>query len=194
MKVSKPGVYRIDSLQKGLSRRRLLQAGALCSVSLALLPREVLARANAERTISLDSLHTGETVKTVFWQDGCYVPGALAEINHVLRDHRTGEVKDIDPSLLDLLYILRNKLETNEPFGVISGYRSPATNARLRESGHGVAKHSYHIKGMAIDIRLSDHRLRDLHRAALSLKAGGVGYYPASDFVHVDTGPVRHWS
>jgi uncharacterized protein YcbK (DUF882 family) len=194
MKVSKPCVHNIDSPQKGLSRRRLLQAGALCSVSLALLPRDVLARANAERAIFLDNLHTGESLKTLFWQDGRYVPDALQEINHVLRDYRTDEVKDIDPSLLDLLYVLRKKLDTSEPFGVISGYRSPATNAMLRQAGHGVAKHSYHMKGMAIDIRLPDHRLADLHRAALSLKAGGVGYYPASNFVHVDTGPVRHWS
>ena len=194
MKVNKPCVYSVDSVRKGLSRRRLLQAGALCSVSLALLPREVLARANVERTISLDNLHTGESLKTLFWQDGRYVPDALQEINHVLRDYRTDEVKDIDPSLLDLLYVLRKKLETSEPFGVISGYRSPATNAMLRKAGHHVAKHSYHMKGMAIDIRLPDYRLADLHRAALSLKAGGVGYYPASNFVHVDTGPVRHWS
>lgn len=187
-RVSRSGIYH-----KGVSRRRLIQLGALGSLSLAMVPRTVLAKAGVERKLSFNALHTGETLKTVFWQDGAYVPEALKTINYLLRDFRTGDVKEIDPALLDTLFVLRHALDTKDPFEVISGYRSPATNAMLRAEGHGVAKHSFHMKGMAIDIRVENRRLRDLHRAALALKAGGVGYYPVSNFVHVDTGPVRHW-
>ncbi|MGB8274038.1 MAG: DUF882 domain-containing protein [Alphaproteobacteria bacterium] len=158
------------------------------------LPRDVWARTAAERSISLIGLHTGEQIDTVYWQDGRYVPEALKRIDRVLRDHRTNEVKAIDPSLLDLLFVLGTTLEIAQPIGVISGYRSPKTNALLREFSNGVAKNSFHTKGKAIDIRVTERRLRDVHRAALDLKAGGVGFYPRSNFVHVDTGPVRHWS
>ena len=119
------------------------------------------------------------------------IPDALSKVNTVLRDFRTGDVHVIDPKLLDLLFKLRTGLGSQEPFQVISGYRSPQTNARLHEQSNGVATHSLHMKGMAIDIRLGSRSLSDLHMAALSLKGGGVGYYPQSDFVHVDVGPVR---
>jgi uncharacterized protein YcbK (DUF882 family) len=111
----------------------------------------------------------------------------------VLRDHRTGEVKAIDPDLLHLLYALKRKLHTRQAFHVISGYRSPATNAKLRQRSTGVARKSFHTRGMAVDIALPECDLRDLHRAALDLGAGGVGYYPRPGFIHVDTGPVRRW-
>ena len=145
------------------------------------------------RKIAVHNLHTGESLDEVFWEGGRYVDDALSAVNHVLRDFRTGEVHAIDPRLLDLLDTLAKKTEAATPFQVVSGYRSPRTNARLHRESHGVAEHSLHMKGMAIDIRLAGVDLSRLHQAALSLGAGGVGYYPASDFVHVDVGPVRSW-
>jgi len=182
----KPGFAR------PLDRRDVLRFGAVATASLLLAPRMVFA-ADKPRMISFDNLHTGETLKTTYWADGGYVRGALKEIDWVLRDFRTGDIKPIDPGLLDILSVLRERLETTAPYGIISGYRSPATNAMLHEKSDGVALKSYHTRGMAIDVRLGDRALKDLRRTALSLKAGGVGYYPRSNFVHLDTGPVRRW-
>ena len=145
------------------------------------------------RRVAFHNLHTGEVVDAVYWEQGAYVPDALSEVNHVLRDFRNGQTHTIDPRLLDLLDALSAKVETRSPFHVISGYRSPQTNAMLRRRSSGVAHDSLHMKGLAIDIRLADVDLPRLHQAALSLQGGGVGYYPSSDFVHVDVGPVRRW-
>ncbi|MBK1664375.1 twin-arginine translocation pathway signal protein [Rhodospirillum rubrum] len=151
-------------------------------------------RSTIERSLSLENLHTGERVKRVYWANGRYVPDSLREIDHVLRDFRTGDVQPIDRGLLDLLYELHATLETRAPFQVISGYRSPRTNALLRETGGGgVAKQSLHMRGMAIDIALKDRTISQLRRGALGLRRGGVGYYPESGFVHVDVGKVRSW-
>jgi uncharacterized protein YcbK (DUF882 family) len=129
----------------------------------------------------------------VYWSDGAYVPEALAAINRVLRDHRTGEVITIDRHLLDVLHGLRADLGTAAPFHVISCYRSPKTNAALRAGGHAVAEKSLHLQGRAADVRLPGIALDDLHRAAVARKAGGVGYYSGPSFVHVDVGRVRYW-
>src|SRR5690606_1368522 len=136
---------------------------------------------------------TGERCKVTYFENGSYLPDALEEINHLLRDFRTDEVAAMDPKLLDLLYTLRGKLDTNRPFEIISAYRSPHTNDALREQGRGVAKNSYHVKGQAIDIRIDNRSIRQVRNAALALGKGGVGYYRRSNFVHVDTGPVRKW-
>jgi len=190
----KPFAFDLPSARPGLmTRRRALQIGAAVSLSLAVAPRTVFAREAPARTISFQNLHTGENLKTTFWAEGEYVPEAMHEINWVLRDFRTGDVKVIDPELLDLLHTLSGKLDTAKPFQVISGYRSPATNAMLHARSKNVAVKSFHTKGKAIDISVPDRALDDLRRAARSLRAGGVGYYPRSGFVHVDTGPVRHW-
>jgi uncharacterized protein YcbK (DUF882 family) len=122
-----------------------------------------------------------------------YVPQALAEINYILRDYRNGEVREIEPGLLNLLFALQQKLECTAPFSIISGYRSPETNSLLHSRSKGVAKNSMHLLGKAIDIRLPGHELKTLHQAAVDLRRGGVGYYPSSDFVHVDVGRVRYW-
>jgi uncharacterized protein YcbK (DUF882 family) len=143
--------------------------------------------------LKFHNLHTGEAFNGAYWENGCYVSDALAEIRTVLRDFRTGDEHDIDCRLLDLLTVLHTRLDTAEPFEVISGYRSPKTNAMLRERSDGVAAHSLHMEGMAIDIRIPGRSLPDLRNAALALGQGGVGYYPVSDFVHVDVGRVRHW-
>ena len=148
------------------------------------------------RRVKFHNLHTDEKLDAVFWENGQYVPDALRAVNHVLRDFRTNTIHQMDPGLLNLLATITAKTETSSPFYVISGYRSPQTNALLRDeggAGTGVAKKSLHMEGEAIDIRLGDVALNHLHNAALSVRGGGVGYYPSSDFVHVDVGPVRQW-
>jgi uncharacterized protein YcbK (DUF882 family) len=137
--------------------------------------------------------HTGERLAIEYFSGGAYLPDALKTVNYVLRDFRTGDVHEIDPELLDLLYRVATVTDTSRPFQVISGYRSAATNGMLRNKSEGVAAGSLHMKGQAIDIRLADVPLAKLRTAALDARRGGVGYYPSSDFVHVDTGRVRTW-
>ena len=148
---------------------------------------------DAPRALSFAHLHTGERPSLEYYCDGRYQPDALAAVNHLMRDFRTGEVGTMDPALLDLLHRLSGLTGTRRPFEIISGYRSPATNEALRRRSGGVASHSLHMKGQAIDIRLADVPLAQLRDAALSMRGGGVGYYLQSDFVHVDTGRVRAW-
>ena len=158
------------------------------------LPRR--AHASAEpRSLRFEHTHTGEKLALTYAVGNQYVAGALDQIEHFLRDFRNGATHAIDPALLDQLHLLCATTATRAPFQVISGYRSPATNAMLRREGHGVAAQSLHLRGQAIDIRLADVALADLRDAALSLHAGGVGFYPSagSDFVHIDTGRVRRW-
>ena len=145
------------------------------------------------RSLALNNLHTGERHNFAYWIDGAYVPDALSAANHLLRDYRNNEVHVIEPKLLDLVTLLQRQLGSSAEVQVISGYRSPATNAAMHEHSNGVAAHSLHMKGMAMDIRLADVPLDRLHNAALALQAGGVGYYPSQDFVHVDVGRVRKW-
>ena len=158
-----------------------------------LLPRPLLARA-APRTLDFLHTHTGEQLLGVEYFTGLrYVPSALEEVNHCLRDWRNDQVHPIDPALLDILHGLAQATGTRQPFQIISGYRSPVTNAMLRSQSTKVSSSSLHMQGRAIDIRLPDVPLARLRAAALSLRKGGVGYYPGSNFVHVDTGRVRSW-
>lgn len=173
-------------------QRRQLLFLALAAVCF-LVAVQLRADTANTRTLSFHSLHTGESLTSVYWQNGDYVQAELKAINHILRDHRVNETHAIDPKLLDILYQLQQLLKTDQPFHIISGYRSPATNAKLRASGRGVAKNSMHTRGRAIDIRIPGVKTADLRKAALSLKLGGVGYYAKSAFVHVDTGRVRTW-
>jgi len=180
-----------------INRRQLLKVGLLASV-VCLNPLPVWARSSLldtpERSLSLLNTHTGERLKQiVYWEKGAYLPEALLDINYVLRDHRTDEVYTIDPITLDLMAALNRKLSANRPFEIISGYRSPQSNALLRKASNGVARNSYHMKGMAVDLRLPGVPLKTLRKAALDLRMGGVGYYPKSNFVHVDSGKVRSW-
>lgn len=172
-----------------MKRRRLLTTLA----ATPLLAAPALARAAAPRSLRFNNLHTGESLEVEYFAGGRYLDDALSEVNHVLRDFRTGDIGQMDPALLDLLYQLRASVGTRAPFQVISGYRSPATNAALHERSSGVATHSLHMEGRAIDIRLADVPLAHLRDAALALQLGGVGFYAASNFVHVDTGRVRRW-
>jgi uncharacterized protein YcbK (DUF882 family) len=170
-----------------LTRRSLIAGAAVCATPLT-------AFAAAEpRVLRFNNLHTNERLEAEYWTGGAYDDGALAAINHVLRDFRTDESHPIDRRLLDLLHNLSQRVGTRAPFQVISGYRSPATNAMLRAESSGVASRSLHMQGMAIDIALQDVALADLRQAALDLQSGGVGYYPTSGFVHVDVGRVRRW-
>ena len=144
------------------------------------------------RTIAFKNIHTDEALEAVYWDGGRYVPDALEAVNKVLRDFRTGEVHEIAPGLLDVLTDLRAATDSRTPFQVVSGFRSPETNAMLRERSAEVAQRSLHMDGLAIDLYLDDVELDRLRAAALDMSRGGVGYYPAR-FVHIDVGPVRHW-
>ncbi len=175
-----------------LSRRQFVAAVAASIPALA-VPGRLLAAAPGPRELRLFNLHTDERLTVEYFSLGAYLPDALATVDHFLRDFRTGDVHPIEPGLLDLLHRLVGMTDTSRPFQVISGYRSPRTNDMLRHRSEGVAANSLHMKGRAIDIRLADVPLGRLRAAALDAHTGGVGYYPASDFVHVDTGRVRHW-
>jgi len=146
-----------------------------------------------DRALSFYNIHTREKLCATFWSDGKYLDDGLDEISWILRDHRADIASPIDPDLLDLLYQLQSAIEHQGEFHVISGYRSPETNAMLARRSSAVAKHSYHMLGRAIDVRMPEFDTCKLRNAAISLKGGGVGYYPGSDFVHLDTGGVRHW-
>lgn len=171
------------------TRRRLLAAGLGLGLSTA-----TPAFAATPRKLLLRNLHTGERLAATYWDGGAYVSDALAAIDRVLRDHRTGEVHAIAPELLDLLTRLTTRLEATGEVQVISGYRSPQTNAALHRASSGVATKSLHMLGHAIDIRIPGTPLTGLRDAALALQGGGVGFYPASDFVHIDIGRMRRWN
>lgn len=174
------------------TRRQFLVTGALAGAALLVAPASLLA-APVTRALRFTHLHTGERLSVEYFSGGAYLPDALDAVNHLLRDFRTGDVHTIDPALLDILFAVRRDTGTTRYFEVISGYRSPATNAALRRKSDGVASGSLHMLGQAIDIRLGDVPLSALRRTARTLGRGGVGYYPASNFVHLDTGRVRAW-
>ncbi len=183
-------------------RRSFLKTSAVLASTLGLpaLARSAdLAAAAAatasttDRSLRLYNIHTGESLKTTFWTEGLFVPDALQDINKLLRDYRNDKVEPIDPQLLFLLNKISGQFGSQNVLHVISGYRSPETNAMLHANTEGVAKHSLHMEGKAIDIRMPGQPLAKLHKTAMAMRAGGVGYYPSSDFVHVDTGRVRHW-
>jgi uncharacterized protein YcbK (DUF882 family) len=176
------------------ARRHLLCAGAaLLAVPLLVLPRPARANADSPRTLSFRHTHTGESLSVDYALGDAYLTDALGRVNWFLRDFRNDESRAIDPQLLDQLHLLAGLTRTNASYEVISGYRSPATNDLLRRRGGGVAEHSLHLEGRAIDLRLADVPLGDLRDAATSLRAGGVGFYPQSRFVHLDTGRTRRW-
>lgn len=179
-------VYRAD-------RRFFLKSGLFSLAALGFWTPALAQAAQAGRNVRIMNAHTGETFSGEYWHEGRYRPDAFAEIKKIMRDHRTDEKFPIDPRLIDILYVLQRRLDRGKPFDLFSGYRSPASNAMLRRSSEGVARNSLHMSGQAADINLPGIRLSTLKATAIGLKSGGVGFYPKSDFVHVDTGRVRTW-
>jgi len=176
-----------------VSRRSFLGACVGLSASLV-VPRAFSASMpERDRILSFYNTHTGEKLSATFWAEGQYIKEGLKDIAWLLRDHRVGKAHSMDTEILDVLYAIQSRVDLQRPFHIISGYRSPKTNAMLRHSSSGVAKKSYHMQGRAIDIRIPRFDTAKLRQAALSLKAGGVGYYPKSDFIHIDTGRIRSW-
>jgi uncharacterized protein YcbK (DUF882 family) len=189
-----------DHQNRTLNRRAFLGLG-VATAATALVPSRAQAAGRPaarapERVLSFFNTHTGERVRAAYCCGGKYQPQALEQLNYIMRDFRANAEKPIDPRVYDLLHELGGTLETDAPFHIISGYRSPHTNALLRERGGastGVASHSLHMVGQAIDIRVPGVRLEHLRNAAKALKIGGVGFYPDLNFVHVDVGRVRYW-
>src|SRR5260221_12791691 len=167
----------------GVGRRRFLGLVAAAAVATAAVPSQAARRLLRPRAVSLHNLHTGEALNTVYWADGRYLPDAVQRIEWLLRDHRTDEVHAVDPRLLDLLVDLQARLHTHAPFEILSGYRSPQTNAMLASLSDGVAQNSLHLDGKAVDIPVPLRGCRDLPAAAMGLFGGGARYYPRAHFV-----------
>lgn len=179
-----------------MNRRQCLQTLSALTVGTLLLPRWATASPLLllpERSLSFYHLHTGEKQRVTYWAEGQYLPDSLADINHLLRDFRNNKISPIDTALLDQLAQLQASLHVPCEFHIISAYRSPETNNMLQARSNGVAKRSMHLEGRAIDIRIPNVPLSIVRQQALAMKMGGVGYYPSSDFVHVDSGSVRQW-
>ncbi|HCO7566531.1 TPA: YcbK family protein [Escherichia fergusonii] len=177
------------------NRRKLLALGgvALGAAILPAAPAFATLSTPRPRILTLNNLHTGESIKAEFFDGRGYIQEELAKLNHFFRDYRANKIKSIDLGLFDQLYRLQGLLGTRKPVQLISGYRSIDTNNELRAHSRGVAKKSYHTKGQAMDFHIEGIALSNIRKAALSMRAGGVGYYPRSNFVHIDTGPARHW-
>ncbi len=204
-----------ETSEHKLSRRHFLKLGILAAVvSVSPYPSFAAIRdfLPPEKSLSFYNIHTGESLRTVYWYpepctiglksprngtcywtQGRYLSEALHDINYIMRDHRTNEIKPIDTRLLDLLYAIHVKLKTRQYFHIISGFRSPVTNALLRKYNKGVAMNSLHMYGKAADIRVPKVDLSLVRRVAMNKRGGGVGYYPKSNFVHVDVGEVHYW-
>lgn len=181
-----------DATQRCAGRRQVLKMATVLATG-SCSARALAVVGTEQRSLALVNLRTGESLESVYWSAGKYRSESLHAINHILRDHRADAVRPMDLELLDLLHQIKRRLGVDEPFEVISGYRTPATNAWLRQRRSGVASRSFHMFGKAVDLRFPSRSLRELRQMALSLAAGGVGYYPARGFVHLDVGPVRTW-
>ena len=185
-----------------VSRRKILGFGALAVGTLAassiINPASAAvfsrgAQFDGARRVAFRNSHTGEIFSGVYRVGDKYLPDAFERINIVLRDFRSNEMFPIDPRVIDIIYSVHEMTKQDEPYEILSGYRCPKTNAGLRSHSEGVAKNSLHMTGQAIDLRLPGFDTKQIRKLAVSLKAGGVGYYPKSDFVHMDTGDVRTW-
>lgn len=185
-----------DDSDIALSRRRFIRhlaCGTLLTLGTPTIAHAAKGRFPSHKSLAFQNTHTGDKLKLTYFEKGRYIKGALREINFVLRDFRTGDIYPIDIDLLDQLHDLKLTLGVNRPFHIISGYRSPDTNAKLHSHSAGVANNSLHMQGRAIDIRIEGYDTRHIRNAALAMHRGGVGYYPDSDFVHLDTGKFRNW-
>ena len=179
-----------------MTRRGLLGAFAATAVIAAPTMSNafgLLKGAGDIRRIRMYSGRTGESLDTIYWIEGEYIPEALDEINHFMRDWRTGDRRTMDPRTVDIMAAAHSLMEVSEPYMLLSGYRSPATNAMLRSRSKGVARNSLHMQGQAADLRLKSRSVGQMAKAAEVCASGGVGRYSRSNFVHMDCGPVRHW-
>ena len=174
-------------------RRRFLKTFLGAAATLTTVPAWSKLQQTQQRTLNFKNIHTGETLRATYWAEGEYLHSEMTLVNRLLRDHRTGDVHSMDTQLMDVLFVVQQLVAVDGAYHVISGYRSPASNEQLREHSKGVAKHSLHMQGKAIDICLPGCELKQLRNAAVSVQAGGVGFYPRSNFIHVDTGKVRRW-
>ncbi|MGM3192817.1 DUF882 domain-containing protein [Dickeya dadantii subsp. dieffenbachiae] len=175
-------------------RRKWLALGG-AALGIALLPGQSLASLSTARPriLTLNNINTGERLKVEFFDGRRYNKDELSRLNHFFRDYRANKVKTIDPALFDQLYRLQVMLGSTKPVLLLSGYRSYSTNEDLRSHSKGVAKQSYHIQGKAMDFHIEGVQLANIRKAAMKMRAGGVGYYPQSNFVHIDTGAIRTW-
>ncbi len=177
------------------SRRLFLRQGLGLIAAASTLSIPAVAKvAESDRRLRLANAHTWEKIDVVYWSNGAYIDESLAQINHLMRDHRANKSMPIDPKLLDIVHRLYRHLNTGKRIHILSGYRTPETNAALRKRSSGVAKYSLHMEARAVDINILGFTALELQQEALSLQAGGVGYYPRSGFVHLDTGRVRQWT
>jgi len=176
-----------------LSRRDFLKGGASVITSVVATPDLFSLSLPVDKTLHLHNIHTGESIKATFWAKDHYVKSEIVRLNYFLRDYRINKPAKMDYNLFNLLYAIQLVGDTKKPVEIISGYRSLLTNEKLRKYSKGVAKHSYHTLARAIDFNIKDRYLKDTLKVAKKLQIGGVGYYPKSSFIHVDTGPVRFW-
>ncbi len=186
-----------QNTSNGISRRALLRVFAATVVTAAPTYSKAfgfLKGAGDIRRVKMVSPRTGESVDAIYWIDGEYIPEVLKDMNHFMRDWRTDDVYAMDPRNLDIIAATHRLLDVQEPYSLLSGFRSAATNAMLRKHSRGVARNSLHMKGMAADLRLSSRSVSQIRAAAESCSAGGVGHYNRSNFVHMDCGPVRTWA
>jgi len=182
--------------QKGFTRRNFVKT-SLFSIMGLLTSGSALFAGSAlkeKKVLAFYNYYTRESCHVVYNIGENYIPRSLAVIDYILRDRRTGEIKPIDTNLLDLLYNLKTRLNSDSPFFIVSGYRSEKTNNLLRRKNRRVAKNSLHLQGQAVDLYMPTCRLSKLRQAAVELKGGGIGYYPTHRFIHIDVGPVRYWN
>ena len=184
-------------MSKNLNRRSFIKNSSVTGLAAILLPAisssPIIAATHNERSIKLHNTHTGESFKQTYWEKGKYIEESMKSISTLLRDHRTNDIIDFDPKLIDYLYLINQKLDNKNPINIVSGYRSPETNRKLRRQGRGVAKNSFHMYGRAVDFYIPEHAFKIVKKAAFSVSKGGVGDYPYSGFIHIDTGPLRRW-
>ncbi len=191
-KHAKNNQNRRQFLRQSLAASAVAGLGSLASNSFASALTAPIF--DPDKELRLVNTHTWEQLDVVYWSEGRYIPESLQKIDHMMRDHRADETIDMDIRLIDNLYNLYSLLDSNERIHVLSGYRTKATNAKLRKRSTGVAKYSLHMEGRALDLSLPGRSAQQVRLAALSMNAGGVGYYGSSGFVHIDTGAVRNWS
>ncbi|RGP37717.1 DUF882 domain-containing protein [Pseudotabrizicola alkalilacus] len=190
------GARMADTSKFGISRRGLLGAFAASLVVAAPTYSNafgLLRGAGDIRRIRMYSGRTGESIDTIYWIEGKYIPEVMTEVNHFMRDWRSNDVIGIDARTVDIMAAAHRLMDVKEPYMMLSGYRSPRTNAMLRSQSGGVAKNSLHLKGQAADLRLKSRSVGQMAKAAAACASGGVGRYSRSNFVHMDCGPVRSW-